>query len=160
MRYSRITNGLKREGMDMRYEVGRPGRVIVARFDDGDEILTGLKDMAIREEIKAAVFYLVGGLSGARIVVGPQADVMPPVPVWKEITESHEAVGVGTIFWGEGEPHIHFHGAFGKRESVKSGCLRESAHAFIVMEAVVIEINGVRAARASDPRSGMMLLNI
>ena len=144
----------------MRYEIGRVGRVIVARFDDGDEILGSLKELAIREEIKCAVFYLVGGLTGARIVVGPREDVMPPVPVWKELTESHEAMGVGTIFWGDGEPHIHFHGAYGKKESVKSGCLRERAHAFIVMEAIVMEISGVEAVREVDPRSAMMLLKI
>ncbi len=144
----------------MKYEVGRLGRVIVMRFEDGDDILNGLAEMAVKEEIRAAVFYLVGGLTDARIVVGPEEDIMPPVPVWKELTESHEAMGVGTIFWGEGEPRIHFHGAYGKKDSVKSGCLRERGRAFIVMEAIVMEITGVEAARKVDRKSGMMLLKI
>jgi uncharacterized protein len=114
----------------------------------------------VKEEIQAAVFYLVGGLTGGRIVVGPEEERMPPVPVWRELAESHETVGVGTIFWAEGEPRIHFHGAFGKKETVKSGCLRETAHAFIVMEAIVMEITGVTAVRELDPQSGMMLLKV
>jgi uncharacterized protein len=144
----------------MKYQTGGMGRVVVARFEDGDEILEGLRDLAVKEEIRAAVFYLVGGLTGGRIVVGPEEEEMPPVPVWRELAESHETVGVGTIFWGEGEPRIHFHGAYGKKETVKSGCLRESANAFIVMEAIVMEITGVMAVRELDPLSGMMLLKV
>lgn len=143
----------------MRYQTGRIGRVIVARFEDGDEILGGLRDLAVKEDINAAVFYLVGGLTGGRIVVGPEEEEMPPVPVWRELAESHETVGVGTIFWG-GEPRIHFHGSYGKKETVKSGCLRETAHAFIVMEAIVMEITGVTAVRELDSLSGMMLLKV
>jgi uncharacterized protein len=76
------------------------------------------------------------------------------------LTESHEAMGVGTVFWADGEPLIHFHGAYGKKDSVKSGCLREVAHAFIVTEAVIMEIDGVRAVRELDPYSGMTLLKV
>jgi predicted DNA-binding protein with PD1-like motif len=99
-------------------------------------------------------------MTDARIVVGPEKDVMPPVPVWKEIGESHETLGVGTIFWGNEGPLIHFHGSYGKKDSAKSGCLRESAHAFIVMEAVIVEITGIQAVRELDPRSGMVLLKV
>jgi predicted DNA-binding protein with PD1-like motif len=144
----------------MKYQTGRIGRVIVARFEDGDEILGGVRDLVLKEEIRAAVFYLVGGLTGGRIVVGPEEEEMPPVPVWRELVESHETVGVGTVFWGEGEPRIHFHGAYGKKESVKSGCLRQTANAFIVMEAIIMEITGVTAVRELDPVSGMMLLKV
>lgn len=144
----------------MRYQTGRIGRVIVARFEDGDEILGGLREIVTKEGIKAAVFYLVGGVTGGRIVVGPETEEMPPVPVWRELAESHEAVGIGTIFPAGGEPRIHFHGAYGKKDTVKSGCLRETARTFIVMEAVIMEITGVDAVRDLDPLSGMVLLKV
>jgi predicted DNA-binding protein with PD1-like motif len=144
----------------MNYQVGKTGRVVVARFEDGEDILQGIKDLAKTEDIRAAVFYLVGGMKGGRFVVGPEEESMPPVPVWRELKESHEIVGLGTIFWQESEPKIHFHGAYGKRDSVKVGCLREMSETFLVLEAVILEIQGVSAAREVDPVSGLALLKV
>jgi uncharacterized protein len=144
----------------MKYQIGEVGRVIVVRFEDGDEILEGLTEIARREAVRAGIFYLVGGIKDARIVAGPEEDELPPVPVWRELDESHEALGIGTIFWHEHEPKIHFHGAYGKRDTVKAGCLRESGKTFLVMEAVIVEIKGVNAVRELDPASGMVLLKL
>ncbi len=144
----------------MNYRIGKPGRIVVARFEDGDQILQGLCDIAKKENIRAAVFYLVGGMKGGRFVVGPEREEMPPVPVWRELKESHEVVGLGTIFWQGDEPKLHFHGAYAKRDNVKAGCMRENAETFLVLEAIIMEIEGVNAARELDPISGMALLKL
>jgi len=144
----------------VKYQVGSVGRVVVARFEDGDDILKGLTDIAVKEAIKSAVFCLVGGVKESTIVVGPENDDPPPVPVWRELKESHETLGVGTIFWQGKEPKIHFHGSYGKKDTVRTGCLRGAAKTFLVMEAVIMEINGVNAVRDLDPLSGMVLLKL
>ncbi len=144
----------------MKYRAGEIGRVIVIRFDDGDAILDSIVQIAKKEDIRAAVFYLVGGMKNAKIVVGPEKEELPPVPVWREIKESHEAMGVGTIFWQGDEPKVHFHGAFGKKDVVKVGCLREFAQTFLVLEGIIMEIKGIDAVRSLDPKSGMVLLEI
>lgn len=144
----------------MKYQVGRPGRVVVARFEDRDDVLGGLVDIVRNEEIRAAVFYLVGGMREGNLVVGPDKDELPPSPVWKSLGESHEVVGFGTIFWQGEEPRIHCHAAFGKKDMVKVGCLRENSETFLVLEAVITEIEGVTASRELDPASGMVLLKI
>lgn len=144
----------------MKYQTGKPGRIIIAKFDDRDDVLAGLTLIARNEGLRAAVFYLVGGMREGKIVVGPETDELPPKPVWKELGESHEVTGMGTIFWQDSEPKVHFHGAFGKKEMVKVGCLRENAETFIVLEAVIIEIEGVNAKREIDPATGMALLKI
>jgi len=144
----------------MQYRIGRTGRIIVARFGDGDDVLGGLADICRRENLRAASFNLVGGMKRGRFVVGPQSEEMPPVPEWRGLDESHEAVGFGTIFWQGDQPRVHFHGAFGKRDSVKAGCLREASQAFLVLEAVITEILDVDAVREFDPASGMVLLKL
>ncbi len=144
----------------MKYQIGKTGRVVVARFEDHEDVLGNLVDIAKREKIKAAVFYLIGGMREGKIVVGPEKDVMPPVPVWKELKETHEVVGLGTVFYQGDEPKVHFHGAFGKKEMVKVGCLREKSETFLVLEAVIVEIEGVDAAREIDPVSGLTLLRL
>lgn len=144
----------------MKYQIGKAGRIVVARFEDREDIIGNLAVIAKNEDLKAAVFYLIGGMREGSIVVGPERDEFPPTPVWKKLGESHEVVGFGTIFWHGNEPKVHFHGAFGKKDMVKVGCLRENAETFLVLEAVILEIEGVTAKRETDPVSGMVLLKL
>jgi len=144
----------------MKYQAGELGRVLVARFDDGDNILDGLNDVVRKENIRAGILYLVGGMKKGRFVVGPETEAMPPVPVWRELDESHEIVGIGTIFWQGEEPRIHFHGAYAKRDKVLAGCMRQNAETFLVLEAIIMEIKGVNAVRELDPLSGLALLKV
>ncbi|HMK50139.1 MAG TPA: PPC domain-containing DNA-binding protein [Thermodesulfovibrionales bacterium] len=144
----------------MKYRVGKTGRVVVARLEDKDDIIDSVVQIAKKENIRGGLLYLVGGIRQGRIVVGPEQETMPPVPVWKEIDESHEVVGFGTIFWQGDEPKIHLHGAFGKKDKVKVGCLRGNSETFLVLEVIIIEIEGIDAKRELDPVSGMMLLKL
>ena len=144
----------------MKYQIGKPGRMVVAKFDDHDDVLSTLSDIAKKENIRAGVFNLVGGMREGKMVVGPETDELPPKPVWKELGESHEILGVGTIFWLGDDPKIHFHGAFGKKDMVKIGCLREKAETFLVLEAIIIEMDGIDAVREIDPAIGMPILKI
>ncbi|MBS3909413.1 MAG: DNA-binding protein [Actinobacteria bacterium] len=144
----------------MDYRVGEIGRVVVARFKADEEVLNNLREIARKESIKAAVLYLVGGMQKGRMVVGPEKDELPPVPIWREINESNEVLGIGTIFWEGDEPKIHLHGAFGKRDEVKVGCLRENSEAFLVLEAVMIELKDINAVREFDPAVGLSLLKL
>jgi predicted DNA-binding protein with PD1-like motif len=144
----------------MKYQVGKLGRVVVARFEDREDVIENLSDIVKKEVINAAVFYLVGGMRNGKIVVGPERDEIPPTPVWRELSESHEIVGFGTIFYQDDKPKVHLHAAFGKRDAVKVGCLREKAEVFLVLEAVIIELSGIHAMREFDPVSGLSLLNL
>ena len=55
-----------REEVLMNYQTGKPGRIIVAKFDDHDGVLEHLADIARKENIRAAVLYLVGGMRQGR----------------------------------------------------------------------------------------------
>jgi predicted DNA-binding protein with PD1-like motif len=145
----------------MKYQIGRTGRVAVARFDDGEDVLGGIVKLARDENIKAGVVYLVGGMKGGKFVVGPEEEgALPPKPLWREMTESHEVLAFGTIFWEGKEPRVHLHGAFGKRDEVRVGCMRKDSEAFLILEAVIMEIDGVDAERVLDPEVGLPLLKL
>lgn len=144
----------------MKYRVGRTARVVLARFEDKEDILESIMEIARKEDIRGAVFSLIGGIKKGRIVVGPEEEKLPPDPVWRDISESSEVVGIGTIFWEGKDPRVHFHGAFGKRDTVRVGCLRGNSETFLVLEAVIIEIEGIDAQRALDPESGLVLLKL
>ncbi|MEW6584065.1 MAG: DUF296 domain-containing protein [Nitrospirota bacterium] len=144
----------------MKYQVGKTGRVVLARLEDREDVLECISGIAKKENIRSAVICLVGGVKQGRVVVGPEEEKLPPKPVWSEISESHEMVGIGTMFREGEEPKIHFHGAFGKRDAVKVGCLRGQSETFLVVEAVIIEIEGIDARREFDPASGLVLLKL
>lgn len=144
----------------MEYQTGRPGRIVVARFGDGEDLLGGIAEICRNEEIRAACFNVVGGMKGGRFVVGPETEEMPPRPVWRELGESHEAVGFGTVFWDKDQPKVHFHGAYGKHDTVRAGCLREESEVFLVLEVVITEILDVTVIRELDPASGMVLMKM
>ena len=144
----------------MDYQIGKPGRIIVVRFSDGEDVLGGIADICRKENIRAACLNMVGGMKGGRFVVGPETEEMPPIPVWRELQESHEAVGFGTVFWDKEQPKVHFHGAYGKRDSVKAGCMREGTEAFLVLEVVITEILDVDIVRELDPASNMILVKL
>jgi uncharacterized protein len=144
----------------MKYQIGKTGRVVVARFEDKEDILQNISEIAIKENMRSAIFYLIGGIRQGRVVVGPEKEELPPKPVWKDIQESHEVVGMGTIFWQGNEPKIHFHGAFGKKDMIKVGCLRGASQTFLVLEVIIIEIDGINAQRELDPSSGLVLLKL
>ena len=143
----------------MKYQVGEIGKVVLAHFEDGDEIISNLVAIVRKERIKGGVFYLLGGITQGRIVVGPMNDnVRPPEPTWREIIDSHETLAIGTVFWQGDEPRIHIHGTYGKFDSVKTGCLRDEAKTFLVLEVVMLELKGINAVREIDPDIHMALL--
>jgi predicted DNA-binding protein with PD1-like motif len=151
---------LKSLEVRMKYQMGKPGRIVVARFEDGEDILDSIIAIAKNENIRSAMFHLVGGIKKGSVVVGPEDEDMPPKPVWREIRQSHEALGAGTIFWQDDEPKVHFHGAFGKKDMVRVGCLRGTSETFLVLEAVIVEIDGIDAKREVDQISGLALLKL
>lgn len=148
-------------GHAMKYQVGGIGKVILAHFEDGDAIISNLGDIIRKENIRGCIFYLLGGITDGRIVVGPaNDDVRPPEPTWREIVDSHETLAIGTVFWQNDEPRVHIHGTFGKFDSVRTGCLRDEAKTFLVLEAVIIELTGIKAIRDIDPVIHMALLKL
>ncbi|GBE00040.1 hypothetical protein BMS3Abin07_02086 [bacterium BMS3Abin07] len=143
----------------MNYTIGRQGRIVVAKLSDGEDILTSLKEITTRENIRSAFFFLIGGMKEGRFVAGPMNDSIPPVPMWRELGESHEIFGTGTIFREKDIPKIHFHGAYARGDNIKAGCLRENARVFLIIEAIIIEIEGINAVRRFDEKTGLTLLD-
>jgi len=144
----------------MKYKKAKIDRVFVVQFDDGDSILENITDIVKKENIRAGIFYLIGGIKSVDIVVGPEKEELPPEPVWRRLVESHETLGIGTIFWHRDEPMIHIHGAYGKKDNTRVGCLRGSAETFIILEGVILELGGIDATRELDPLSGLKLLSL
>ena len=144
----------------MDYDIGRTGRVIVARGFEGEDLYGEIEAIAARENIRAAAVVLVGGLRRAKVVVGPKSPTGPIEPKYTEFDDAREIAGVGTIFWDEEKPVLHLHAAIGRGDRNIIGCPRGGATVFCVLEAVIIEIEGISATRAVDAELGLKLLKL
>ncbi len=141
----------------MQYAEGRPGRVFVVRIDHGEDVMETIRRFAGMKGISSAVVHLLGALSGGLMVTGPEQPVLPPKPHFLSFTGGWDALGTGTVYPGPDGPAFHLHISVGHRDAARTGCLRDIAAAYIVVEAVIIEIEGLMAHRSYDPTTGQML---
>lgn len=124
------------------------------RFDDGENVLEGLKKIVIKENIKSCWFQILGGIRHTKAVTGPEKPVMPPTPVWCEIDGAREAVGTGSIHFEGNEPRIHLHTALGHHGETMIGCIRENTRVYLILEIMLFEIIGIFGSRPWSEKCG------
>jgi len=141
---------------------GRMGRVFMLRLDDGDVVPACIERFAEENNIRTGQVVLVGGVGGGEVVAGPRDSVtMPPEPMLIPVDGAHEVVGVGVIAPGQdGKPVLHIHGALGRAGHAVAGCLRPGVVTWLVGEAIIYELTGIKATRRLDTKSGFELLEI
>lgn len=130
----------------------------MARFDHGESVVPAIKELCRREKVAAGWFFLIGAVTKGAMVTGPEEETLPPVPVWNRFDLPREIVGMGSVATVDGEPSIHLHAALGRGTETMTGCLRGEGEAYIVVEAMLLEMTGVDMTRAFDEKTGMGLL--
>ncbi len=144
----------------MKYKQGSLGRVFILKFEDRDDLIEEMKKLAIKEKIKVGTIMLLGGLRSAGLVSGPKEAVIPPEPMWVNFSDGREVLGLGTLFWKGEEPVIHLHGALGRKKETFVGCVRKDSSVFLVVEAVITEIEGIDARKALNEKTGLVMLEL
>ena len=130
------------------------------KFDDQDDLLEGIRTVAIKEQVKTGTIMLLGGLRSGSIVTGPKEAVIPPEPVWQNFSDGREVLGIGTLYWHDDGPSIHLHGTLGRGKETLTGCIRKDHSVYLVIEAVLTEIIGTNARRALDSNTGLVMLDL
>ena len=141
----------------MQYAEGQVGRVFVVRIDDGEDFLDSMRRFITDKGIQSGSVTFLGALMNGRMVTGPEEPVIPPVPHFVMFEGGWEVFGVGTIYPGEGGPHMHYHASVGRAGHALTGCLREKATTYLIVEAVIIEFTGLAGRREFDERTQMNL---
>jgi len=139
------------------------GRVFVLRLETGEVLHEVLESFAREKGIKNASVSVVGGIGeGSRMTVGPEVPYDKGiVPIVITLDAPHELTANGTIFPDEnGNPMIHIHGSAGREGRAVTGCLRNGAIAWLVLEVVLTELIGEGAVRKKDPATGLTVLEL
>jgi predicted DNA-binding protein with PD1-like motif len=141
----------------MQYAEGHTGRVFFLKVDHGEDFLTSIQEFVDRKGIASGIIFFLGALAEGKLVTGPEAPVIPPVPHCEHVEGGWELFGTGTILPGEKGPMIHIHAGCGRGTETRTGCLREIAEVYLVVEAVVLEFGGMLVQRKYDPATGLHL---
>ncbi len=143
----------------MQYSEGRVGRVFVIRLEDGEDLIESVQSFAAEKGVAAGMIHFLGALRGGRLITGPKEPTIPPGPPFVEdLDDAWEIFGVATVYPGDGgEPTVHIHSSAGHADRALTGCLRERATTYLVVEAVVFELLGLEARRCIDEDSGLRL---
>jgi uncharacterized protein len=141
----------------MQYTEGQIGRVFIVRIDDGEDMLLSLRQFILDKNIQTGSIQFLGALMNGRMVTGPEEPLIPPVPHFVMFEGGWEVFGVGTIYPGEGGPHIHYHASVGRSGHALTGCLREQAVTYLIVEAVITEFTGITARREFDEKMQLHL---
>jgi len=144
----------------MRYSQGNLGRIFVACLEDGESIYEAVENIAVRENIKNAACWAVGGMRRGKVVVGPKETTGKIDPQHYEFDDAREITGFGTVFQADGKPKLHFHAAIGRGSDAVVGCPRDGFEVYLTLEVVIIELNDIDAARELRPEFGVSLLSI
>ena len=137
----------------MDYRKGSIGRIFAVRIDHGEDVLAELSGLAVKEEIRSAFFIMLGAMGSADLVTGPKDKFVPPTIVWSKFDDAREILGAGDIFWENGAPKIHLHGAAGSSRGITMGCIRKAAQAFMVLEVFIVEMD-IAAQRVFNEKIG------
>ena len=105
-------------------------------------------------------YVIVQGVIVALSTTNTYLAVSAACPHEGSFRDAWEVFGIGTIFTNAKGPQIHIHGSMGKKLKVLTGCVRGKSEVFLVIEAVVFELKGVKATKSTDPRTGLNLLKI
>ena len=144
----------------MKYTKGSIGKIFVLKFENNDVLLDELSRFIKKERLKAAVMVFIGALREGLLVTGPKKPIIPPQANEVNFKDGWETLGIGTIFTNAKGPQIHIHGSMGKKKDVLTGCVRGKSKVFLVIEAIVFELKGVKASKDIDPKTGLNLLRI
>lgn len=136
----------------MKIQEGRVGRTFLVKFDHGEDLNQEILALAKKRKIDTAFIMLLGALRKGDMVTGPKECVVPPEPNWSSFTDGREIVALGTIICDEdGQPTLHLHGSAGREEQSLTGCLRAETEVYLVVEGLILELEGIRAQRVMDP---------
>jgi uncharacterized protein len=143
--------------LTMQYTEGTFGRVFQVRVDHGEDLLESLAAFVRDKKIRCGFAQFIGALKEGRIVTGPKEPVLPPDPSFESYKDGWEVFGFASITPGRYGPHLHYHASIGRNRDVLTGCLRERATVYIIVEVLIVEVTGSSVTRKTDRATGLEL---
>jgi len=132
----------------MKVAQGMIGRVLVARFDKGEELLESIKKVCKEVGIKHGIVYGVGGLSKVRLSVGSVDGESKVIEIDTKEKITNVSTLIGIISTLGDEVHLHVHLTLSQPNgTIISGCVLPGNLVNPSLEVVILEIQKAKLKR-------------
>lgn len=133
-------------------------KTFVLVFQTGDELATGLSRFAEAQQLSAASFEGLGGLSSVRLAwFNWESKKYEPSVALDEQVELLSLIG--DVALRDGKPFVHAHAVISKRDGTAHGGHLLEAHVRPTCELVLTE-SPTPLERVVDPESGLALIRL
>jgi uncharacterized protein len=137
-------------------QIAETSKTFVLIFETGDELLTGLKNFAVKNKLSGSSFKAIGALSGATLGWFNWETKQYEVAV--ELNEQIELLSlIGDVALENSEPRIHAHMIVGRKDGTAHGGHLIEARVRPTCELVLTE-SPVHLQKRIDPDSGLALI--
>jgi uncharacterized protein len=132
-------------------------RTFAVIFDDGDEVMAGLKAFAAEQQLAASHFTAIGAFKNAMLgYFDWEKKDYEKVPIHDQV-EVLSLVGDATL--KDGKPSVHAHVVVGKRDGTAHGGHLLEAHVRPTLEVILTGAPG-HLTRRFDKASGLALIRL
>lgn len=136
----------------------KPGRVIMAKAEPGEDLIEEIIQIVKEKEIKGGLIKVIGAFN--KVTLG-YYDLSSKEYKLTTFEEDFELIsGLGNIAFKDGEPIIHLHVCLGRRDySTIGGHLGQPSIISVTGEIFILETES-KLERAGDKRFDLSLLNL
>jgi uncharacterized protein len=119
-------------------QIDQTPKTFILIFETGDELVEELNRFAIEQQLSAASFKAVGGLSSVRLGWFSWANKKYEPSV--QLNEQIELLSlIGDVALKDGEPQVHAHAVIGRKDGTAHGGHLLEAHIRPTCEVVLVE---------------------
>ncbi|HTD17079.1 MAG TPA: PPC domain-containing DNA-binding protein [Chthoniobacterales bacterium] len=139
-------------------QIDQQPRSYVLIFNTGDELATGLKDFATKQNLADASFKAIGALGSVKLAwFNPETK---KYQISVDLKEQVELLSlIGDVAQNEGEPMVHSHVVVGRSDGTTAGGHLLEAVVRPTCEVFLTE-SPVHLSKAVDPDSGLVLIKL
>ena len=139
-------------------QIDQQPRSYVLIFNSGDEVATGLKDFATKQNLADASFKAIGALGSVKLAwFNPETK---KYQISVDLKEQVELLSlIGDVAQNEGEPMVHSHVVVGRSDGTTAGGHLLEAVVRPTCEVFLTE-SPVHLSKAVDPDSGLVLIKL
>ena len=139
-------------------QIDQQPRSYVLIFNTGDELATGLKDFASKQNLADASFKAIGALGSVKLAwFNPETK---KYQISVDLKEQVELLSlIGDVAQNEGEPMVHSHVVVGRSDGTTAGGHLLEAVVRPTCEVFLTE-SPVHLSKAVDPDSGLVLIKL
>ncbi len=136
----------------------RGGEIVVARMENGEDLLECLQDLCTKQDIRNGVILSGYGTLGYAAFFGLKSTEYPPPDFyrWRK-EEGYEILNFTGVI---ADYQVHAHMTISTEDKAVGGHLEKGCKVLTLAEVVIMKLDGIKLKRMVDPKVKQNLLQV